>query len=67
MNRFYLIVCFCLSVLFFLSCERPDLTEKIESAYDYADIRQSCSLEVCFGDMIILKKMKTNNGLASKE
>ena len=36
MNKFYLTVCFCLSFLLFLSCERPDLTDDVKWAYDYA-------------------------------
>lgn len=36
MNKFYLTICFCLSFLLLLSCGRPDLTEEVESAYDYA-------------------------------
>lgn len=29
MNKFSLTICFCLSFLFFLSCERPDLTDEL--------------------------------------
>ena len=36
MNKFYLTICFCLSFLFFFSCERPDLTEDVEWVYDHA-------------------------------
>jgi len=31
MNKFYLIICFCLPFLLSLSCERPDLTDKLNA------------------------------------
>jgi len=36
MNKLTSIICFCLVFLFIASCERPDLTSDVESAYDYA-------------------------------
>ena len=30
MNKFCLTICFCLSFLFFLSCERPDLSDELK-------------------------------------
>ena len=43
MNKFYLTICFCLSFLLLFSCERPDLTSDVESAYDFTKIINSDS------------------------
>lgn len=60
MNKFYLTVCFCLSFLLFLSCERPDLTDDVEWAYDYAYDYYNCTEGAfrCNGDM--LQKCNSN-------
>lgn len=40
MNKTCLTICFYLSFLLFFSCERPDLTSEVESAYDY--VKKDC-------------------------
>ena len=37
MNKLTLTICFCLIFSFIVSCERADITEKIEAAYDYVN------------------------------